>query len=193
MNAQRVGRVAWMLRAIMRGSHAGALFIALIATACAGGDDGASLGARSRPAVVGQPAPDYAIATVAGDSLVVGPGESLVLLNVWATWCASCKEEFAFMDTLLAKHGPDGLRVVAVSVDAGSVEPVLRVAKQYAVTFEIAHDPDGEVERRFPALGVPASYLIGRDGRIVWKHVGVLPPKVDSVITATLAKPSASS
>lgn len=143
--------------------------------------------------MVGQPAPAYAIATVTGDSLVVGPSESLVLLNVWATWCASCKEEFAFMDTLLAKHGPNGLRVVAVSVDAGSVEPVLRVAKQYGVTFEIAHDPDGEIERRFPALGVPASYLIGRDGRVVWKYVGVLPPKVDSVIAATLAKPVGSS
>ncbi len=158
-----------------------------------GGDDGGNATGRSRPAMVGQPAPAYAIATVTGDSLVVGPSESLVLLNVWATWCASCKEEFAFMDTLLAKHGPNGLRVVAVSVDAGSVEPVLRVAKQYGVTFEIAHDPDGEIERRFPALGVPASYLIGRDGRVVWKYVGVLPPKVDSVIAATLAKPVGSS
>lgn len=138
-------------------------------------------------------APAYAIATLSGDSLTVGPGESLVLLNVWATWCASCKEEFALMDTLLARHGPDGLRVVAVSVDAGSVQPVLDVAEQYAVTFEIAHDPAGIIERRFPALGVPASYLIGRDGRLLWKHVGMLPSKVDSVIAEALAQPLPSS
>ncbi len=146
-------------------------------------------GARSRfgPVLVGAPAPAYAIATLAGDSLVVGGADSSVLLlNVWATWCASCKEEFAFMDTLLATHGPNGLRVVAVSVDVGSTEPVKRVTEQYAVTFEIAHDPDGEIERRFPALGVPASYLIGRDGRVLWKHVGVLPPSVDEVIAGAL-------
>lgn len=183
----KMNRAAWRFRAAL-------LLLTLASTACAGGGaDGGAASGRSRPAVVGEAAPTYAIATVSGDSLVVGPSESLVLLNVWATWCASCKEEFALMDTLLAKHGPSGLRVVAVSVDAGSVEPVLRVAEQYQVTFEIAHDPDGEVERRFPALGVPASYLIGRDGRVVWKHVGVLPPKVDSVISATLAKPAASS
>ncbi len=168
---------SWLLRAI-----------ALLPVAAACGDvrtdDSAS--GRLRPVAIGSPAPSYAIATFTGDSLVVGPSESLVLLNVWATWCASCKEEFAFMDTLLARHGPHGLRVVAVSVDVGSRDPVQRVADQYGVTFEIAHDPDGIIERRFPALGVPASYLIGADGRLVWKHVGVLPPAVDSVIAANL-------
>ena len=166
----------------------------LLLMGCAGSTgDADSPTSRLRPAAVGDMAPSYAVATVGGDSLVVGPSESLVLLNVWATWCASCKEEFALMDTLLTRHGPAGLRVVAVSVDAGSVEPVLRVAEQYAVTFDIAHDPEGIVERRFPALGVPASYLIGRDGRLLWKHVGVLPPKVDSVIAAALARRAPSS
>lgn len=136
---------------------------------------------------VGAAAPAYRIATFAGDSLVVGPSPSLVLLNVWATWCASCKEEFALMDTLLSRHGPNGLRVVAVSVDVGSSEPVHRTVADYAVTFEVAHDAEGEVERRFPALGVPASYLIGRDGRLLWKHVGVLPAAVDTVIARALA------
>jgi cytochrome c-type biogenesis protein len=116
----------------------------------------------------------------------VGPSDHLVLLNVWATWCASCKEEFAFMDTLLAKHQRNGLRVVAVSVDVGSSEPVQLVASQYNVTFEVAHDPEGTIERRFPAMGVPASYLIDRDGKLLWKHVGVLPPSVDAVIEEAL-------
>lgn len=139
------------------------------------------------PTNVGAPAPAYAITTLAGDSLVVGAGPDVVLLNVWATWCVSCKEEFSFMDELLAKHGPNGLRVVAVSVDVASTDAVVRVAKQYGVTFEIAHDADGRVESAFPAIGVPASYLIGRDGTLLWKIVGVLPPAVDSVISEALA------
>lgn len=92
------------------------------------------------------------------------------------------------MDTLLSRHGPNGLRVVAVSVDVGSSEPVHRTIAEYAVTFEVAHDAEGEVERRFPALGVPASYLIGRNGRLLWKHVGVLPGSVDTVIARALAQ-----
>ncbi len=164
-------------------------FTAGLLGACEASSDSATMTVSRGPARVGEPAPAYRIATFAGDSLVVGPSESVVLLNVWATWCASCKEEFALMDTLLARHGPQGLRVVAVSVDVGSVEPVQRTADQYAVTFEVAHDPEGEIERRFPALGVPASYLIDRDGRLHWKHVGVLPPSVDSVIAGLLASP----
>lgn len=155
---------------------------------CTSGDE------SSRPARavvrVGASAPSYRIATFGGDSLIVGPSPSVVLLNVWATWCASCKEEFALMDTLLARYGASGLRVVAVSVDVGSSEPVHRTVAEYAVTFEVAHDAEGEVERRYPALGVPASYLIGRDGRLLWKHVGVLPASVDTVIARALAPDS---
>jgi len=175
----RPGRVVW------RGAFALAATFVLLG----GCERGAESNRPARQVVrVGAEAPSYRIATFGGDSLVVGPSPSVVLLNVWATWCASCKEEFALMDTLLQRHGPNGLRVVAVSVDVGSSAPVHRTVAEYAVTFEVAHDAEGEVERRFPALGVPASYLIGRDGRLLWKHVGVLPPSVDTVIAQALAQ-----
>ena len=135
---------------------------------------------------VGAPAPRYATATLRGDSLHIGPSEHVTLVNVWATWCVSCKEEFAFMDELLARYGADGLRIVAVSVDAGAVAPVEQVVRQYAPTFEIAHDPDGRIEAAYPAIGVPASYLVGRDGTLLWKRVGVLPPSVAEVIEEAL-------
>jgi thiol-disulfide isomerase/thioredoxin len=181
------------LRQPSQRSGAGALLLGLLAVvagACNASRDASSSSSARGVVKVGAPAPAYRIATLAGDSLIVGPSESAVLLNVWATWCASCKEEFALMDTLLKRHGPQGLRVVAVSVDVGSVEPVQRTIDQYAVTFEVAHDPAGEIERRFPALGVPASYLIDRDGRLHWRHVGVLPPSVDTVIAGLLASPA---
>jgi cytochrome c biogenesis protein CcmG/thiol:disulfide interchange protein DsbE len=168
-----------------RGTADAVIVAAFLLTACS--DRDATIRLPRQPVRVGAAAPAYRINTLAGDSLAVGPSDAVVLLNVWATWCASCKEEFALMDTLLARHGPSGLRVVAVSVDVGSSEPVHRTVSQYAVTFEVAHDADGVVERMFPALGVPASYLIGRDGRLLWKHVGVLPSAVDTVIVRALA------
>lgn len=91
------------------------------------------------------------------------------------------------MDTLLARHSADGLRVVAVSIDAGDRSLVARTIAEYAATFEVAHDPEGTIEARFPALGVPASYLIDREGVLRWRHVGVLPPATDSVVAAVLA------
>lgn len=133
----------------------------------------------------------YDAVTLSGDTVRVGggAGDALVLLNVWATWCASCREEFALMDTLVARYRGDGLRVVAVSVDAGGVAPVAQLAREFGVTFDVAHDPDGRVERAFPALGVPASYLVDRDGQVVWRRVGVLTmAEADSAVRATLAK-----
>jgi thiol-disulfide isomerase/thioredoxin len=167
----------------------------LLGSACAAPDTGEQGGrTRSRPVapVVGERAPLYRIATLDGDSLVLGPSPSIVLLNVWATWCTSCKEEFAHMDSLLARHAADGLRVVAVSVDVGETALVRETLSSYAVSFEAAHDQAGEIETRFPAFGVPASYLIDRAGVLRWRHVGVLPASVDSVVAALVREPAAS-
>lgn len=170
---------------------------AALLLACSGANDSATVQSRNQqsalPAAservrVGETAPSYSIATFAGDSLILGSRiPQVTLVNVWATWCVSCKEEFAFMDQLLASYGAGGLRIVAVSVDVGAVAPVVRVAQQYGVTFEVAHDPEGRIESAYPAIGVPASYLVGRDGRLLWKHVGVLPPSVAGVIADALA------
>jgi cytochrome c biogenesis protein CcmG/thiol:disulfide interchange protein DsbE len=149
--------------------------------------------AASGPPRLGAPAPAYEIPTLDGALLRIGPSPSVVLLNVWATWCTACKEEFARLDTLLSRHSADGLRVVAVSVDAAETEVVRRTLEAHGATFEGAHDPRGTIEARFPALGVPASYVIDRDGILRWRHVGVLPPDVDSVVASLLspARPGA--
>lgn len=173
---------AWHTRGARRRSAFAVplLALALAATACA---DAGSRGSAPRSR--------YEAVTLAGDTVRIGggAGNDVVLLNVWATWCASCREEFALMDTLLARYRGDGLRVVAVSVDAGDVTPVAQMAREYGVTFEVAHDPDGRVERAFPALGVPASYLVDRDGAVVWRRVGVLTmTETDSAVQAALAK-----
>ena len=83
-----------------------------------------------RPLQTGDQAPSYGVRLVAGaqqgDSLqVVEPGR-VTLLNVWATWCTSCREEMADLDALYARYHAQGLRVVAVSVDQGDAAKVVR-------------------------------------------------------------------
>ncbi len=192
----RVPVVTWTYRFARAGMCGLVLAATSLLLACGGGssasDAGEGSSQRGRPAPIGAVAPAYRTVTLNGDSVVVGPSSEVLLLNVWATWCASCKEEFALLDRMLAEHGPSGLRVVAVSVDVGSVAPVLRVAEEYGVSFEIAHDPGGDVESFFPAMGVPASYLIDREGRLAWRHVGVLPENVDAAIRGALASAATS-
>lgn len=166
------------------------------ATACgAGGRDDAGAGGGAaaagdggafRPLAIGEAVPAYAAVLVgagAADSVRIAgegapataaDGGALTLVNVWATWCTSCREEFADLERLHRDYAPRGVRVVAVSVDESSDERVARFARREGVTFTIAHDPEGRVQRLYQAVGVPETYLVSPDGRLLWRHGGAL-------------------
>lgn len=85
------------------------------------------------------------------------------------------------MQRLTEQLGPEGLRVVAVSIDAaqGKTDPsgraggdVQAFAEEYGLTFDIWHDPAGEIQRIYRTTGVPESFVINRDGIIVKKVIG---------------------
>jgi len=73
-----------------------------------------------------------------------------------------------------------------VSVDRGGNEEVRRRAAGQRVTFTIAHDPNGTNQQRFQAIGFPGSYLVGTDGRLLWRRVGEHPAR-DAALAALAA------
>ena len=114
--------------------------------------------------------------TLAGDSTSLGllRGKP-VLLNVWATWCAPCKEEIPYLESLHATLGGQGLQIVGVSVDArGEEAKIAEFARDFSMTYAIWLDPDERINSRFLAIGVPSTYLIDGDGILRWKHLGTL-------------------
>jgi thiol-disulfide isomerase/thioredoxin len=123
---------------------------------------------------VGGPAPDYGAMTLAGDSVRLSDlAGSVVLLNVWATWCPPCIEEMPDLQEIYQRNAHRGLEVVGVSIDGrGETENVRRFANDLNVTFTIWHDPDDAVGSRFRTRGVPTSVLIDREGTVVWRHMG---------------------
>ena len=144
-----------------------------LVTAAACSKQGESRGAAFRPLVVGDTAPAYAAVTLTGDTVRVGAGTP-VLLNVWATWCESCREEMADLAALEKKYAPEHVKVVAVSVDNGDGTRVKRFVQSEKLPFAVAHDPAGEVQKKFQAVGVPETYLISDDGRMMWVRRGGL-------------------
>ena len=128
-----------------------------------------------RPIAVGEPVPEFAVRTLAGDSARVAPGQPVTLLHVWATWCGPCEKEFPEIEALQREFGPQGLRIVAVSVDEGEDDPVRAFVKEKGATFEIGRDPAGSVRRLYQGIGVPESYLISADGRLIVRQFGAIP------------------
>ena len=149
------------------------ILVAATIALTAGCSKGESRGEAFRPFSIGDRTPAYAVVTLAGDSIRVGAGTP-VLLNVWATWCESCREEMADLAALSQKYSSRGVKVVAVSVDNGDGTRVKRFNESEKLPFAVAHDPTGEVQRKFQAVGVPETYLVSGDGRLLWVRRGGL-------------------
>ena len=132
---------------------------------------------ESAPRVaIGEPAPRYAATTLAGDSASTSAlAGKVVLLNVWATWCAPCRDEIPYLQSLYERHRGAGFEIVGVSVDARGQEPAIReFAKEFGMTYPIWRDPDERVQSLYLALGVPSSYLIDRAGILRWRRIGTI-------------------
>lgn len=122
----------------------------------------------------GMKAPEYRVLTVdTGDTVALSSyrGE-VVLLNVWATWCGPCEQEMPSMERLHQEMGPDGLRVVAVSVDQGNAEAVRKWMAERDLNFTVLHDPSGRIQQTYQTTGVPESFVLDRNGVIVKKIIG---------------------
>ena len=128
-----------------------------------------------RPIAVGQLVPELTVRTLEGDSARIAAGEPVTLLHVWATWCGPCQKEFPEIEAIQREFGPRGLRIVAVSVDEGDDDPVRAFAEDKGATFEIGRDPDGSIRRLYQGIGVPESYLISADGRLLVRQFGAIP------------------
>ena len=142
-------------------------------------------------AAVGAQAPAFAVATLGGDSVRVGGSarQPVTLVNVWATWCAPCKAELSELQALHLTYAPRGLRIVAVSIDTDGDAEVAASAKSMGATFLIGRDSADQVRGMFAAVGIPETWLISADGRLLWRHSGAIPagdPAVRAAIDAAL-------
>ena len=129
----------------------------------------------ARPVAMGELVPELAIRTIEGDSVRIAAGEPVTLLHVWATWCGPCRQEFPEIEAIQREFGPRGLRIVAVSVDDGDDDLVRAFAREWGATFDIGRDPGGVIRQRYQSRGVPETYLISGDGRLLARQVGALP------------------
>jgi len=132
---------------------------------------------------VGRRAPDFQatnLRTTDTVSLKETYRGQVVLVNLWATWCAPCRKEMPAMEALYEELGPKGFKIAAVSVDEGNLEDVKRFADELGLTFDILHDGDGSVQQAYQTVMFPESFLIDRNGTIVKKAIGEHPWSSDA-------------
>jgi len=95
----------------------------------------------------------------------------VVYLDFWASWCKPCRESFPWMNALLARYPADKFTVITINLDAES-SAMQRFLDKVPANFDVYHDPSGRLAEQFKLEGMPTSYLIGADGKVVKRHLG---------------------
>ena len=119
-------------------------------------------------------APEFTLPQLNGQQVSLSSYRGrIVLLDFWATWCVPCREETPHFVELQQKYGERGLQVIGVSMD-DSPAPVRPFVEQFHVNYPIVMGSD-DISTKFGGLlGMPTSYLINRDGKIVKRYIGSL-------------------
>jgi thiol-disulfide isomerase/thioredoxin len=101
----------------------------------------------------------------------------VVYLDFWASWCKPCRESFPWMNGLLSKYPADKFTVITINLDAESSE-MQRFLGKIPAQFDIYHDASGSIAEKFQLEGMPTSYLIDSNGKVVSKHIGFYTSKI---------------
>jgi thiol-disulfide isomerase/thioredoxin len=92
-------------------------------------------------------------------------------VDFWASWCKPCVKSFPFMNKLHDRYAKDGLKIVAINMDE-DIEDASVFLKKHQAQFAVYRDPDAKLAERFKVSGLPISYLIDSNGKLMATHTG---------------------
>jgi peroxiredoxin len=116
----------------------------------------------------------------------------VVVVNFWASWCHECRPEMPALQQLHREFAPRGLVVIGINAREDA-ETIRRYARELGLTFPLILDQDGKINTLYGVVAVPATFVVGRDGRAVAFGIGSrewagAPARV--LIEALLAEPA---
>ena len=119
----------------------------------------------------GTKAPDFDLPGTQGQVKLSKSAGSVVYVDFWASWCGPCRQSFSWMNETQEKYRDKGLTIICVNLDAKN-DDAKKFLAQTPAKFTIAFDSKGEVPKTYGVKGMPTSYLIGRDGKVIFQHLG---------------------
>ncbi len=123
--------------------------------------------------VASRPAPDFTLSRLNDEMTRLSDYRGkVVFLNIWATWCAPCREEMPAMEKLYQELKEEAFEILAVSIDVSGAKAVAPFMQEYKLSFPALLDPKGIVKRLYSLTGIPETYIIDKNGIIVSKIIG---------------------
>ena len=128
--------------------------------------------------VEGQKAPDFAVQGLQGDMVRLSDAQGkVVMVDFWASWCPSCREEASHLAELYEEYKARGVEFIGVAI-WDYPEELLKYVEQFDLTYPNALDESGTVAIDYGVVATPEKCFIDRSGNMVSKFVGPTSPVV---------------
>jgi thiol-disulfide isomerase/thioredoxin len=96
----------------------------------------------------------------------------VVLVDIWASWCAPCMEEMPLLDDMAGRLKKKGVEIIAVSVDEDKDSAQTFLSSRPSWSLTVAHDPKGKLPEVLQPSKMPSSYVVDAEGIIRYVNEG---------------------
>ncbi len=96
---------------------------------------------------------------------------TIVYVDFWASWCQPCRNSFTWMNKMQSLYGSAGFKVIAINLDELRTQAD-KFLQQIPANFDVAFDPQGNTAAAYNVKAMPSSYLIDKNGNIVYANPG---------------------
>ena len=124
-------------------------------------------------AEIGDTAPPLLLKSISGSGWVNLDSQSdkILYIDFWASWCGPCKLSFPSMIKLKKLFKDEPFEIIAISVDT-DLRAADKFLDSYEINFQVAIDTDGSVAEKYALPGMPSSFLLDRDKKVIATHKG---------------------
>jgi thiol-disulfide isomerase/thioredoxin len=144
-----------------------------------------------------RPLPELAGDGLHGEHLSSADAHGHVLVvSVWATWCYDCERDQPGFADVATTYAPHGVRFLGVNAEETSTAQPLEWVRRYRVPYPSIQDPSGRSAASLGYTGLPATYVVDRDGTIRFSVIGgttseaTLSGLIDQVLTGASQAPA---
>ena len=126
-------------------------------------------------------APDFTLKDLEGNDWTLSAFRgSVVIVAFWAPWCPHCVYEIPLLDSLHTVFADSGLVVVGIGIDR--VSALRGTVDEKGLRYTILVDENGSVAKQYGVQGIPTTFIIDREGKVAYYHVGYHPSMNEGIV-----------
>ncbi len=134
---------------------------------------------EKKGAEIGSKAPDFTLKDINGNTVSLSHnGGKAVMVKFWATWCQPCKEMVPGLVKLYEKYKDKGFVILSLAHEDEGEEIIKSFVKHYGITYP-ALLANRDTAKKYGVRGIPVSFLIDKEGKIIYRRAGNAPGIMD--------------